>query len=76
MELKTHLEEKDGKVKRDGEELARIAAEAGISAYTLYMIALGHKKASPSLAGEIERATAGAVQRTSLRPDIFGDLAA
>ena len=38
------------------------------------MIALGHKKASAALAGEIELATAGAVKRAALRPDLFGEL--
>lgn len=59
-------------MKRDGDELARIATAAGISPYTLYMIALDHKKASPALATKIETATEGAVLRATLRPDVFG----
>lgn len=52
--------------------IARVAAAAGCSAGTLYMIAKGHKQAGPKLAPRIEAATGGEVTRNDLRPDVFG----
>jgi DNA-binding transcriptional regulator YdaS (Cro superfamily) len=72
MKLKAYFEGKDGKVRRDGPELVRVAAAAGCSPYTLYMIALEHKRASATLAKAIEEGTDRRVRRQELRPDIFG----
>lgn len=52
--------------------LATLATKAKCSPATLYMIAGGHKKPSAVLAGRIADATADAVSRHELRPDIFG----
>lgn len=52
--------------------LADLAALSECSPATLYMIALGHKKASHKLATRIANATSGVVTRRILRPDIFG----
>lgn len=51
--------------------IAKVAADAGCSPLTLYMIARGHKPAGPILAGRIAHATDNAVSREVLRPDIF-----
>lgn len=71
MDLKTYLATKDGEFARTGAEFIRVAADAGMSAGTLYQIALGHKRAGPRLCVQIERATSGAVTRHDLRPDLF-----
>ncbi|WP_445327379.1 transcriptional regulator [Xanthomonas arboricola] len=52
--------------------LAKVAASAGCSPGTLYMIAKGHKKASAKLAVRIQQATASQVSVHDLRPDVFG----
>ena len=52
--------------------LAETAAKAECSEATLYQIALGHKPAGWKLAQKIEDATAGAVTRHDLRPEVFG----
>jgi DNA-binding transcriptional regulator YdaS (Cro superfamily) len=52
--------------------LAKVAAAAGCSPATLYMIAKGHKSASAKLAARIQQATGLAVTVHDLRPDVFG----
>lgn len=48
-----------------------LARKVGTSTEYLRMIFNGYKKAGPSLAKAIEAATAGAVIRGELRPDIY-----
>lgn len=71
MNLSEHVQKEGGAATASCPVIARIAESAGCSAGTLYMIALGHKRPSWKLAGAIEQATAGAVTRHDLRPDIF-----
>ncbi len=52
--------------------LVSVAQKANCSVGTLYQIALGNKQPSPKLANEIHRATRGRVNRSELRPDVFG----
>lgn len=61
-----------GTGKIDCPVLATVAKGAECSPATLYMIGLGHKKASAKLARRIESATFGSVTRNNLRPDVFG----
>ena len=56
--------------------LASLAGQCACSYRTLYMIALGHKKAGPLLARRIAKVTNGSVSEGSLRPDVFGQEAA
>jgi DNA-binding transcriptional regulator YdaS (Cro superfamily) len=72
MNLQTYCEKNGGTALRGCPVLDRVAAAAGCSAATLYMIAKGHKNASAILAGRIEQATEGEVTRYDLRPDVFG----
>ena len=65
MLLSQHLRELD----KDGRE--QLAARVDSSSGYLYLLAGGHRKASPTLARKIEEATGGAVTRHELRPDIF-----
>jgi DNA-binding transcriptional regulator YdaS (Cro superfamily) len=73
MNLQTYCEANGGTAKRGCPVLAKVAARAGRSAETLYMIATGNKKAGPLMAKEIETATDGAVTRHDLRPDVFDE---
>lgn len=50
-----------------------LAAKAHCSPDTLYLIALGHKRAGPKLARKIDEASDGRVSRDELRPDVFGE---
>jgi hypothetical protein len=52
--------------------MRRLAHQTGCALRTLYMIARGHKLPGARLCRRIELATAGAVRRESLRPDVFG----
>lgn len=72
MNLLDHIKALGGTGTASCAVLARIAKKAKCKASTLYMIALGHKQPSWNLATSIERATAGAVTRHDLRPDVFG----
>lgn len=72
MNLSDHIIEQGGTSTLGCSVLAAIATKAECSAGTLYMIAKGHKTASPKLANRIEEATGGAVSRHDLRPDVFG----
>ncbi|MBB4126252.1 hypothetical protein GGR77_001542 [Xanthomonas translucens] len=51
--------------------VAKVAADARCSTGTLYMIARGHKTPGARLAGRIADATANAVTRHDLLPDVF-----
>jgi len=51
-----------------------LARRADCSPDTLYLIALGHKRAGPKLARKIDEASDGQVRREDLRPDVFGDV--
>ena len=53
------------------EERKRLADEMGTSVAYLSQIAHSHRQAGPAMAKAIEEATAGAVKRHELRPDIF-----
>lgn len=72
MDLITYATKNGGTAKIRCPVLAKVAKCAKCSPATLYMIALGHKQASPQLAGRVEGATDGAVTRRDLRPDVFG----
>lgn len=72
MNLSDHIEGRGGTATLNCAVLAGIARKAECSPGTLYMIAKGHKTASPKLANRIEKATGGAVSRHDLRPDVFG----
>lgn len=52
--------------------MRRLAHQTGCALRTLYLIARGHKLPGARLCRRIELATAGAVRRESLRPDVFG----
>ncbi len=72
MDIKTYvLSQKGGTCVRGCPILARIAKRATCSADTLYMIALGHKRASAAFAIRLEHATRGAIRREDLRPDLY-----
>lgn len=57
-------------------ELGAIARAAGTSLCHLRNICYGQKRAGPELALRIERATAGALPRHRLRPDLWSPPAA
>lgn len=77
MNLQTYCLQNGGTAIRGCPVLERIAASAKkCSPETLYMIAKGHKRPGPKMAGRIEAATDGAVTRYELRPDVFGALPA
>ena len=71
MDLNTYVRREGGTARRGCPVLGVIAEKAGCSPETLYMIAVGHKTPGPKLAGRISDATASAVPRHDLRPDIF-----
>lgn len=73
MDAKTYFTERDGKVSRDGAELGRVATACGVTAGFLYLVALGHKPASPRLACDMEHATNGYVDRRDSLPDFPWD---
>jgi DNA-binding transcriptional regulator YdaS (Cro superfamily) len=51
-----------------------MARKLNVSKTWMSLIISGRELASPELSGAIERYTKGQVKRTTLRPDIFGDL--
>ena len=57
--------------KDERQALAQRVSEKASVGY-LYLLAGGHRNASPARAQKIEAATDGAVTRHDLRPDIFG----
>lgn len=71
MNLSQYVKAQGGSATRGCEVLASLASTAGCSVGTLYMIVLGHKTPSAKLAGRISDATAGAVSRHTLLPDVF-----
>jgi hypothetical protein len=72
MDLKTYFQQHDGRLRRDGVELQRIAVETGVKPYYLFMVAAGHKTASALLARRVSAATGHAVAPSDLRADVFG----
>jgi DNA-binding transcriptional regulator YdaS (Cro superfamily) len=68
MDLKSYLVKRDGKLTREGAELNRVAGCCGVSPYYLYMLAAGHKTASPELAANVEYATGKKVNRRTTLP--------
>lgn len=76
MNLLDHIKDRGGTGTATCTVIAEIALAAGCAPSTLYMVALGHKQPSWKLASDIEGATAGAVTRQDLRPDVFGTAAA
>lgn len=72
MDLIRFATSQGGTGKIDCPVLATVAKGAECSPATLYMIGLGHKRASAKLSRRIESATFGCVTRHDLRPDIFG----
>jgi len=68
VNIKAYFLSKDGRFTREGAELVRVAGVCGVSPYYLYMIAAGHKGASPELAANIEYATDGQVNRRETLP--------
>jgi DNA-binding transcriptional regulator YdaS (Cro superfamily) len=51
-----------------------MAKKLGVSKTWLSLVISGRQVPSPELSGAIERYTKGLVKRTTLRPDIFGEL--
>lgn len=76
MDLTDYIKSKGGTVKADCPILAHLAGKAGCAPTTLYMVALGHKKAGPKLAISIEEATGREVARSSVRPDYWPTVSA
>lgn len=76
MNLATYLHQQGGTVRPDCPVTLEVARAAGCAPSTLYMIALGHKRAGWRLAAGIQNATDGQVSRGDLRPDVFGSEAA
>jgi len=72
MNLSDYAISLDGTAKLECPVLAVVAAAAGCSHATLYMIARGHKRASPRLAVRIASATGNRVTTSDLLPDVFG----
>lgn len=72
MNLSHHIAQKGGTGTIGCPVLAQIAARAGCSAATLYMISKGHKSPSPRLAKAISQATDDAVHPGTMREDVFG----
>jgi DNA-binding transcriptional regulator YdaS (Cro superfamily) len=64
--LKSHL------CSLGSDAVARLAAAVQSKPIYLWQLARGHRRPSPVLALSIERATARAVTRHDLRPDIYG----
>lgn len=73
MDLTGYLKQRGGSGQPECLATQQLAVSAGCAPTTLYMIALGHKRASWKLAARIEAATNGAVTRHDLRPDVFGE---
>jgi DNA-binding transcriptional regulator YdaS (Cro superfamily) len=73
MQAELYFSNKDTKLSREGAELRRVAAACGVSPYYLFMVARGHKTASPELAAHIEYATGGAVNRRETLPEFPWD---
>lgn len=73
MELLTYVRNSGGTGTLGCPVLASLAGRCSCSYRTLYMIALGHKKAGPLLARRI--ATATGISLHDLRPDVFGEAA-
>jgi hypothetical protein len=68
MDLKSYLTKRDGKFHREGVELRRIADFCEVTPYYLFMVASGHKTASPELAANLEYATKKKVNRRETLP--------
>lgn len=60
MDINAYLTAHDGKPAPYGDECIRLARAAGCSPVTLYMIALGHRRASPDMAVRLAEASIGA----------------
>ena len=71
IEVKPMNDARNFLVGKSGSELSAIARAAGTSLCHLRNICYGQKRAGPELAGRIERATAGALPRYRLRPDLW-----
>jgi DNA-binding transcriptional regulator YdaS (Cro superfamily) len=71
MDLSGFIKAQGGTATRNCAVLATLADRAECSAGTLYMIVLGHKQPSATLAGRLSDATDGAVTRHTLLPDVF-----
>lgn len=71
MDLSNYAISKGGTAKPGCPVLEQVAQAVGCSPATLYMISKGHKQASAALVNRISSATRGAVERSTLRPDVF-----
>lgn len=67
MKLSDYLRDLDPLARQ---RFAKKVSRAGSVGY-LYLVAGGHRRASPELAKKIEEASEGKVTRAELRPDIF-----
>ena len=66
MNLKSYLSKKSAEER----EIFAKSVKSTVD-YLLYQIGGGHRKASPQLARQIEKASGGKVQKHTLRPDIY-----
>lgn len=74
MNLSNYAVLKGGTAKPGCPVLAQVAQAAGCSPATLYLVSKGHKRASAALVNRIAAATGGAVERRTLRADVFDEL--
>jgi hypothetical protein len=66
MDLRTYIERHGDRLSKSHPELVRLAKATGLSAYTLYIVALGHKKLSLRKALEVITHTDSCVDGASI----------
>ena len=68
-DLRTYVERKGERFSPDNSELKRLASSLKVSSYTLYLVALGHKKLSLRKAIDLIELTEDAVTGASVCDD-------